>query len=136
MPVFTLSAKLDPERYSYNESGGMVVTEAAVQKAVFLMGLSPKHKGFYYISMAIREHIGEGDMGVPCPCGTEEGLVKKRMERCMRYAIRYAWDVSDGEIHRLFPNSRIPPSPCEFISVMRWELCEGEDPPSGAGKHK
>ena len=92
-----------------------------VQREVFMMGLSPRHKGFHYISAAIC--AGGLSCAAPGSLGFSEDEAENA-ERCMRYAIRFAWDVSGGEIHKLFPNSDYPPSPVEFIHAMLWKLDE------------
>ncbi len=125
LSVFTLSAKLIPGE-TIQRARDEKLTESAVRKAIFLMGLSPRHKSFYYISMALCEYILRAESDVPKPC-SDDALVRRRMERCMRYAIEYAWNVTCGDIRRLFPNSKLPPSPSEFISVMRWELADAEE---------
>lgn len=92
-----------------------------VQREIFMMGLSPRHKGFHYISEAICAG-GTAPPGERCAGIPDEGT--ENAERCMRYAIRYAWDVGGGEIRKLFPNSEYPPSPVEFIHAMLWKLDE------------
>lgn len=104
-------------------SGGLTMKASAVQREVFQMGLSPRHKGFHYISSAICAALDSGAFGSGAP--TPESASpseQENVDRCMRYAIHYAWDVSAGRIRELFPGAALPPSPVEFIHAMLWEL--------------
>ena len=89
-----------------------------IKRRMLLMGLIPKHKGFYYISSAIilMEKSG-GDDPVRSYRRAFSSLPdgRKQAERCMRYAICYAWDVTRGDIRELFPLYDCPPTPMEFI---------------------
>ena len=101
------------------------MTESKAQRTVFIMGLSPRHKGFYYISALLYRLAEDRSLDVREEYHRHETQAEHNQEdRCMRYAIRYAWDVNEGEIHRLFPNAKLPPSPCEFITALLWELDE------------
>ncbi len=103
--------------------------EAQFQRAVFKMGLSPRHKGFYYLcSWLYKASV----------TGAETNAEKMRelfyqmenalhVDRAMRTAIRYAWDVSKGEIRNLFPYSKQPPTPIEFVHAMLWKIEEEEE---------
>ena len=101
---------------------------SAVQKAVCGMGLSPRHKGFYYLSDALTAAMCAD---VNPHFGALYSLVDAEpanADRCMRYAIRYAWDVNNGAIHALFPGTGHPPSPVEFFNAMIWYFDSPEEP--------
>lgn len=87
------------------------------------MGLSPRHKGFHYISRALylaRDGSADGAAdALRTICGASPS---RRAERCMRYAIRYAWDVNCGSIREAFPGLDLPPSPVEFVSALLWRM--------------
>ena len=95
-----------------------------VKREICGMGLSPRHKGFYYLSRA----IGEMASSEKEPCDVQLWAYidadHSRADRCMRYAIRYAWDVNNGAIHGLFPEAALPPSPVEFAHAMLWHFAE------------
>ena len=100
--------------------------ESALKRELFLMGLSPKHKGFHYISAAMQNMIEGGALCDPCGAGRDCIKVadtdKRQAECCMRYAINYAWDVNNGRIHLLFPDSKFPPTPVEFLNAFLWSI--------------
>lgn len=103
--------------------------ESQFQREVFKMGLSPRHKGFYYLSSWLYK-AAASDAGTNAQ--KMRGLFLEmentmHVDRAMRTAIRYAWDVVNGEIHELFPNSKYPPAPIEFIHAMLWKIEEDDD---------
>ena len=101
--------------------------ESTLNSEMFRLGLSPRHKGFYYISrvlMAAQRRGGAGTGERYRAALAFSGEEQRRAERCMRYAIRYAWDVSCGSIHELFPGTDVPPAPIEFVHAMLWRLDE------------
>lgn len=92
------------------------MTSAEIKREMQLMGLTPRHKGFFYISGLLTELMGrDGGAGMKLP---------RTEERCMRYAINYAWDINEGCIHDLFPDRGMPPTPTEFIYAMLWRMDE------------
>lgn len=96
-----------------------------IKKEMLKMGLSPKHKGFYmlYRVLSELEDAGEGDWGEEYReilSGFSGG--QALAERCMRYAINYAWDVSCGSIRSYFPNLKTAPAPLEFVLALSWEM--------------
>ncbi len=93
------------------------------------MGLSPRHRGFYYICSWLFKAASTG---------AETDAEKMRAlfyqmdnpiqaDRAMRTAIRYAWDVAKGGIRELFPHSKYPPVPIEFVHAMLWKIEEDEE---------
>ena len=90
------------------------MTAAGIKREMQRMGLTPKHKGFFYISERLTELMEKG--------GKENVKVSRQAERCMRYAINYAWNTENGGIHGLFPNRKTPPNPTEFICAMFWRM--------------
>ncbi len=100
-----------------------------VSRELFFLGLSPRHKGFHYLSAAISMQSGGMEMGEALNvirAGTNED--PRQFDRCMRYAINYAWDVAGGGIRGMFPGFTAPPSPKEFIFAMQWELEDDASP--------
>lgn len=102
--------------------------ESMLKKEIFMLGLSPRHKGFHYITAALMDLMNEEDHRDANfsfkYVAREKHVDPKRAECCMRYAIRYAWDVSGGRIRELFPDSNVPPTPVEFMHAMQWRLEE------------
>lgn len=98
-----------------------------VCRELFFLGLSPRHKGFHYLCAAISMQCGGMEMREALSL-VREGSKEdpKQFDRCMRYAINYAWDVSAGGIRSMFPGFTAPPSPKEFIFAMQWELCDSK----------
>lgn len=104
----------------------------SINRELFYLGLSPRHKGFHYLSAALSGLCGGMEMGEAVRAarrGTNED--QKQFERCMRYAINYAWDVSNCGIRSLFPGYTAPPTPTEFMFAMQWELDDRQ--PTGGG---
>lgn len=96
----------------------------SVEKEMFMMGLSPRHKGFHYLSKALRKAESSGcDVSEAIRLSDNEREMRQ-VERCMRYAIRYAWDMNEDGIRSLFPYSTVPPTPLEFVHAMLWRLDE------------
>lgn len=100
----------------------------SIQREVFSLGLSPRHKGFHYISEGLCA-LMDGRAAT-----VEKALrmivadsKNRRADRCMRYAIHYAWDVNGGRIRALFPGSAFPPSPLELLHAVMWEMEDSED---------
>ena len=102
--------------------------ESTLKREIFMLGLSPRHKGFHYICAALIDLMNDEehrDASLSLKRLAEvRHLDSKRAECCMRYAIRYAWDVSGGRIRELFPDSALPPTPIEFMHAMQWRLEE------------
>ncbi|MBO4562438.1 MAG: hypothetical protein J5772_02375 [Clostridia bacterium] len=100
--------------------------ESSLNREILLLGLSPRHKGFHYFSRVLSRlegrggYVGAGEAYRMICRETKEDW--RRVERCMRYAIRYAWDVNRGSIHLLFPETDTPPAPIEFIQAVLWHL--------------
>lgn len=99
--------------------------ESALNREMFSMGLSPRHKGFYYLSRALciaQDGSGaDASEAIRATCGQSDA---RTAERCMRYAIRYAWEVGCGSIREAFPGLDLPPSPVEFVSALLWRIDE------------
>lgn len=100
--------------------------ESTLEREVFLLGFSPRHKGFYYLCSVVSELMGKSGYvsaseayGIACRKSMDD---PSRVERCIRYAIYYAWEVSRGGIRELFPGSCTPPTPLEFIRTVVWKL--------------
>lgn len=98
-----------------------------VHQEVFLMGLSPRHKGFHYLCTRILYMAAGHGRPVGFTKVPGENVPVQRVERCMRYAIQYAWDMNEGMIREVFPYSKYPPAPIEFAHAMLWRLCEEEN---------
>lgn len=98
------------------------MSPVAAQRQVFSLGLSPKHKGFHYLSRVLCM-AAEG-MRVEAACKAMESGGAREADRCMRYAIRYAWDGNEGRIRALFPFYTLPPTPVELIHALLWEVDE------------
>lgn len=94
-----------------------------IARAMMTLGLTPRHKGFHYLGTAFLNVSGgvtpERAIGI---AAAEKGEDPKRLDRCMRYAISYAWDVGNGGIRGLFPGYGAPPSPTELLYVLFWKL--------------
>ena len=104
------------------------MNKLSIQKEVFNLGLSPKHKGFHYISDGLSALLDGRASSVEKALRMVGADPKnRRADRCMRYAIHYAWDVNGGRIKSLFPDSAFPPSPLELLHAMMWELGEREE---------
>lgn len=88
------------------------------QKMLFEAGLSPRHKGFHYLSAALCRAATAGAGAVRGAMAQDDGHIN----RCMRYAIRYAWDGNEGDIRSLFRNHSFPPTPLELIHALLWKL--------------
>lgn len=99
---------------------------STVQKAVCGMGLSPRHKGFYYLSDALTAAMQANAKSCFRELYDLVDAVPANADRCMRYAIRYAWDVNRGRIRSLFPGAGTPPSPVEFFHAMIWFFDSGD----------
>lgn len=97
---------------------------SAAQKMLFEKGLSPRHKGFHYLSAALCA-AARGE-SVDKACRSVDAGQTHHADRCMRYAIRYAWDGSEGDIHETFRKYTIPPTPVELIHAILWRLDETE----------
>ncbi len=98
---------------------------AGINREMQLMGLSPRHKGFYFISKIVAEMDGVPDEKLPetysrVSSGFEHG--RRISDKCMYYAVNYAWEVADGRIHDLFPERKDVPSPMELAIALHWEL--------------
>lgn len=104
---------------------------STAQMLMFSLGLSPKHKGFHYLSRALC--AAAGGRSVEEAIRATEGEAAQQADRCMRYAIRYAWDGDEGRIKELFPYYRFPPTPVELIHALIWRL-EDEAEPRAAGR--
>ena len=105
--------------------------DSVLEREVFRLGFSPRQKGFYYLCSVVSELMGKSGYisageayGIACRKSRDEPA---RVERCIRYAIAYAWDVSKGSIRELFPGSCTPPTPLEFIRTVVWKLDEKND---------
>lgn len=96
-----------------------------ISRTILLLGLTPRHKGFHYLSAAV---LGTSRGIEPEEAirleAEERGEEPARIDRCMRYAIAYAWDVTGGGIRELFPDHGTPPSPTELIYVLFWKMDE------------
>ena len=113
--------------------GGHKMRDLRISRALFYLGLSPRHKGFHYISAAISGLLNGLNMGEALDRVREDAKDDpKQFDRCMRYAINYAWDVAGGGIRSLFPGFTVPPSPKEFIFAMQWELEDDALPQKGS----
>ncbi|MCR5808337.1 MAG: sporulation initiation factor Spo0A C-terminal domain-containing protein [Clostridiales bacterium] len=102
--------------------------DSVLEREVFLLGFSPRHKGFYYLCSVLSELMGRNGYvsaaeayGIACRKNRDD---PSRVERCIRYAIYYAWEVNRGGIRELFPGSQTPPTPVELIRSMLWKLDE------------
>lgn len=96
-----------------------------INREIQLMGLSPKHQGFFLISKLVASMEGVPDeklletYSTVC-AGFEKG--RRMSDRCMCYAINYAWEIEKGHIHDLFPDRGTEPTPKEFAIAVHWEL--------------
>lgn len=99
------------------------MTETTAKLCVFSMGLSPKHKGFHYLSRAFEAAYAGMDVAGACK-SVEPGGDPQRADRCMRYAIQYAWYSGEGALHSLFPHYTHPPTPVELIHALIWKVEE------------
>ena len=90
-------------------------------KYLLHFGISPRHKGFCYLSMAVMAICFESE--VFCAgAGDVYTLIQQRTdvsrsqaERCIRYAIEQAWADSDSRLHELFSDHEEPPKLPEFL---------------------
>ena len=100
-----------------------------IKRKMLALGLSPRHKGFYYIYKLVIELYGsdEEDMGTEFRriC-SELSDTAGGTERCIRYAINYAWDVAQGGIREMFKDRTVPPVPIEFVLAFCWEIQEAD----------
>lgn len=85
------------------------------------LGFSPQHKGFFYLAAAI---AAARRIGCSKPITgndlynlvyAEYGATRERAERCMRYAITYAWENSCAEARALFGCVSAPPRITELV---------------------
>ena len=102
------------------------MNKSTINKQLMLMGFTPKHKGFYYLCRALTRLDSVADRELysayRSTCSDlPEG--RKDAERCMTYAIRYAWDASRGGIRDMFPLQDWPPTPMEFVLVFHLLYC-------------
>ena len=91
---------------------------------VFYVGITPKHKGYHYITALLTEKVRSGvdfEKYIVTLCD-KNSIKKGTLIKRMQYAINYAWDMNTGSIRELFPFYKYPPSPIEFLFVMSWEL--------------
>lgn len=86
------------------------MTRAEINRKLLFFGLSPKHN--------LRKSPEEMIRIV----SESRRVALRQIASSMRYAIRYAWDVSNGEIHKVFPNYDAAPTLTEFLYVFMWEL--------------
>ncbi|MBO4849138.1 MAG: hypothetical protein J5586_08315 [Clostridia bacterium] len=102
--------------------------EKIVNEEIFGLGFSPRHKGFHYLSAAIGRlstrtgYVSAGETYRMVGMAAREDW--RRVERCMRYAIHYAWEVNHGAIRELFPETNTPPAPIEFIQAVLWRIAD------------
>ena len=108
---------------------GMLNTQIA--NFVFSIGVSPRHKGFDYICRVL-ELMLEGEV-YRSACGKlcrELDIDRHSAERCMRYALRCAWDEHPASIRGAYlpisSNERFAPPPAinDFFCVALWRLRE------------
>ena len=99
------------------------MSDTNVKMNLFSLGLTPRHKGFHYLSDAIIELRGDTDMkdALERVCA-KRNVNMTYFDNSMRYAINYAWDMTNGHIHELFPNYTSAPMPIEFIFMMKWKM--------------
>lgn len=119
----------------------------SVCRYVFAMGISPKHKGYAYICELIGALLSSGwpevhtavclDRAYKTVCGIY-GVDRRTAERCMRYAVQYAWESGQGAMRGMFDSRAIlrhgeaaprgicsaPPALADFICVAALELWE------------
>ena len=99
--------------------------DIGISRELFHLGLSPRHKGFHYLSSVLGCLLSGMEFDDAMAAARRETHDEHhQFERCMRYAINYAWDVSDCGIRRLFPGYKMPPTPTEFMFALEWELLE------------
>ena len=112
-----------------------IMERSDICRYLYSLGLSPKHKGFNYICEVLFELCSSGDPlygfnAAFMKVCTAHGIERHAAERCMRYAVGYAWDAPDGALRRLFccgePQERShftpPPSLSEFLHIVLWRL--------------
>lgn len=98
---------------------------AVINREMQLLGLSPRHKGFYFLGKIVSAMDGIPDdklretYSSVC-AGFEHG--RRISDKCMYYAVGYAWDIANGRIHELFPGRSDVPSPMELAVALHWEL--------------
>lgn len=95
-----------------------------INRAILSLGLTPRHKGFHFLSAAVLNMFGGlAPEKALARAAEERGEEPARLDRCVRYAVAYAWDMGGG-IRRLFPGCAAPPSPVELMYVLFWKLDE------------
>ncbi len=104
---------------------------------LFYMGVSPRHKGFSYICELLYE-LGSAEGAAFCADAAckafflSHGIDPRTAERCMRYAIEYAWEACDGRLRGMYAQrhggecgSRSAcPQLAEFLCAMLWDIEE------------
>lgn len=102
------------------------MTRAEINRKLLLLGLSPKHKGFHHLSEILfnmsTDSLRKSPEEMIRIVSESKRVNLRQIASSMRYAICYAWDVSNGEIHKVFPNYDAAPTLTEFLYVFMWEL--------------
>lgn len=118
------------------------MNNARIAKYVFGLGISPRHKGFCYICEVLEQmSLGSGYLAACAELCRSRRVNRRAAERCMRYAISFAWDMRLGSIRAEFgsvtKDVRCPPAPSimDLMSVALWKLSadEAEFPFPSAG---
>ena len=105
--------------------------DPAVCRYVFALGISPRHKGFHYIcgilSIMKEQEASSFRPGEIYPLlGITDEARRRSAERCMRYAVQYAWDTKGSGVCELFRCSGgCPPQLGDLICAAAWELADG-----------
>ena len=107
-----------------------------VYRYVYRLGISPKHKGFGYICDVVTALLesGAADAGLDeaiCAACSKHGTGRRSAERCIRYAVQYAWDAEQSGLRRELGLGAVrggqyerPPALREVIVMAVCELTE------------
>lgn len=104
------------------------MSDREIRLGVFGLGITPRHRGFWLICEVLGLMAERGG-GVFRPeeiyprlgiCGETS---RRSAERCMRYAIQYAWDTPGSGLRGLF---RSPPPLADFFCAAAWLVFDAE----------
>ena len=104
-----------------------------VCRYVFALGISPRHNGFNYICGTLANMLGGGaepdiESALSAVCHLHR-TEKRSAERCMRYALKCAWDAGSSGLRSLCPSGaggRCPPQLSDFLYAAAWALMDAE----------
>lgn len=104
------------------------MNRAALNRKLASIGFSPRHKGFYHIGnilSALEKGCAENGREEYVRIVRAMSNGRPNVERNIRYATEYAWEIEKGRIRSLFSGI---PSPMELVLCLHWEFeCREED---------